>query len=33
MNDGALLYSIETCRDTHDVFVDNKRKRICFSCG
>jgi DNA-binding beta-propeller fold protein YncE len=30
---GKKLYSIETCTDSDDVFVDSKRSRVYVSCG
>ncbi|HEX3913292.1 MAG TPA: YncE family protein [Steroidobacteraceae bacterium] len=33
MQDGGLLTAVDTCGDSDDVFVDEKRKRIYVSCG
>jgi DNA-binding beta-propeller fold protein YncE len=33
MADGALVETVETCRDADDVFIDAKRRRIYVSCG
>jgi DNA-binding beta-propeller fold protein YncE len=33
MRDGAAVGSAETCRDSDDVFVDTKRRRVYVSCG